>query len=120
MTDPTSPDKGWPTMTKIINVKLSRYRLAGVKDIGIGLAQSRTDCKSFHGLDCGLKVFFPLKMGWFYTQACMPTYVSILRIPPDDMSLESDGGMTYIGEGKPKKSEKSLPQCDFVHKSHMD
>jgi hypothetical protein len=86
----------------------------------LGTKPGPTDCESFHGLYCGLKVPPPLKVGRFYTQACMPIYVSILRIPPDDMSLESDGGMTYIDKGKPKKSEKSLSQCLFVHKSHMD
>jgi hypothetical protein len=38
---------------------------------------------------------FPLKMGGCSTQAWMPTYVSIFTHSPDDMSLDSDGGIIY-------------------------
>jgi hypothetical protein len=40
----------------------------------------------------------------------MPIYVSILRIPPDDVSLESDGGMILTGENR-RTRRKTCPSA---------
>jgi hypothetical protein len=54
------------------------------------------------------------------TQAWMPTYVSILRIP-QMIWVWRETVEWYIDRGKPNNSEKNLSQCHFVHhKYHMD
>jgi hypothetical protein len=64
--------------------------------------------------------FFPWRWGGSSTQAWMPTYVSILRIPQITWVWRTTVEW-YIGRRKPKNSEKNLSQCPFVHqKSHMD
>jgi hypothetical protein len=54
------------------------------------------------------------------TQAWMPIYVSILRIPLIIWVWRATVEW-YIERGKPKNSEKNLSQCHFLHdKSHID
>jgi hypothetical protein len=54
------------------------------------------------------------------TQAWTPTYVSILSIPQMIWVWRATVEW-YIDRGNPKKSEKDLSHCYFVHhKSHMD
>jgi hypothetical protein len=70
--------------------------------------------------DTVLNVFFPWRWGGSSTQAWMPTYVSILRIPQMIWVWRATAEW-YIDRVKLKNSEKNLTQCHFVHcKSHMD
>jgi hypothetical protein len=65
-------------------------------------------------------VFYSWWWGGSSTQAWMPTYVSILRIPQMIWVCRATVEW-YIDRGKPKNSDKNLSQCHFVHhKSHMD
>jgi hypothetical protein len=65
------------------------------------------------------KCFFPLKVGWVRPKrGCLLTLAYYAF--PDDMSLESDGGMILTGENR-RTRRKNLSQCHFVHhKSRMD
>jgi hypothetical protein len=60
------------------------------------------------------RVLFSWRWGGSSTQAWMPTYVSVLRIPQNIWVLESYGGMIYW-QGKTEKLGKNLSQCYFVH-----
>jgi hypothetical protein len=63
--------------------------------------------------------FFPWRWGGSSTQARMPTYVSILRVPQMIRVWRATVEWN-IDRGKPKNSEKHLSQCYSVHhKSHM-
>jgi hypothetical protein len=60
-------------------------------------------------------LFSPWKWGGSSTQAWMPTYVSILRIPQMiGLWVWRATVEWYIDRGKPKNSEKTLFQCHFV------
>jgi hypothetical protein len=64
--------------------------------------------------------FFPWRWGGSSTQAWMPTYVSILRIPQIIWVCRATVEW-YIDRRKPKNSEKNLSQCYSVHhKSHIN
>jgi hypothetical protein len=64
--------------------------------------------------------FFPWRCGGSSTQAWMPTYISILRIPQMTWVWRAMVEW-YIDRGKPNNSKRNLSQCHFVHhKSHMD
>jgi hypothetical protein len=70
--------------------------------------------------DAVLSHFFSWRWGGSSTQAWIPTYVSILRIPQMIFVWRATVKW-YIDRGKPKNSEKNMSQCHFVHhKSHMD
>jgi hypothetical protein len=65
-------------------------------------------------------LFFSWRWGGSSTQAWMPTYISILRIP-QIIWVWRVTVVWYVDRRKPKNSEKNLSQCHFVHhKSHMD
>jgi hypothetical protein len=65
-------------------------------------------------------MFFSWRRGGSRTQAWMPTYVRILRVPPMIWVWRATVEW-YIDRGKPKNSERNLSQCHLVHqKSHMD
>jgi hypothetical protein len=55
-------------------------------------------------------IFFSWRWGGSSTQAWMPTHDSVLRIPPDDMSLESDGGIILTGENR-RTRRKTCPSA---------
>jgi hypothetical protein len=70
-------------------------------------------------LESQIIYFSSWRWGGSSTQAWMPAYVSILRIP-QLIWVWRAAVEWYIGSGKPKKSEKNLSHCHFVHhKSHM-
>jgi hypothetical protein len=60
-------------------------------------------------LKARLHVFSPWRWGGSSTQAWMPTYVYILRIPQMIWVLESDGGMIYWHDKTEELGEKPVP-----------
>jgi hypothetical protein len=61
---------------------------------------------------CVLMFFFHWRWGGSSTQALMPTYATILRIPQMIWVWRATVEW-YIDRGKPKNSEKNLSQCHF-------
>jgi hypothetical protein len=124
------PETGWPSYTPRHWVPILRHAWA---KLGLFLTSGHHTQNWLYWCvvlkpTIALSVQHAIRLVWvlFFpenrvgiTQAWMPTYVSILRIP--QMIWVCRATVERYWQEKPKNSEKNLSQCHFVHqKFHMD
>jgi hypothetical protein len=115
-----------PTL-KIIITKHTKTAFKKLKHCSHPVSFLLSMCLHSYPTDTWRQIFFSSsppppqrRSGGSITQAWMPTYVSVLRIP---QTIWVWGAMVewYIDWGKQNTLDKNLSKCHFVyHKSHMD